>query len=37
MDFLDWLAVFFAFATALYLMFDGPGLMPPRGDDESRL
>jgi hypothetical protein len=35
MNFFDWLIVLFWFATALYLVFDGPGL--PRGDDEGRL
>lgn len=37
MDFLDWLTVLFSFAIAVYLMFDGPPLMPRRGDDEGRL
>ena len=37
MNFLDWLIVVFWFATALYLVFDGPGLMRTRGDDEGRL
>ena len=37
MNFFDWLIVLFWFATALYLVFDGPALMPPRGDDEGRL
>lgn len=37
MNLLDWLTVLVWFATALYLVFDGPGLMPPRGDDEGRL
>ena len=37
MNFLDWLIVAFWFATALYLVFDGPALMPPRGDDEHRV
>jgi len=37
MDFFDWIIVLFWFATALYLVFDGPGLMPRRGDDEGRL
>jgi hypothetical protein len=37
MNFFDWLVVLFWFATALYLVFDGPGLTPPRGDDEGRL
>lgn len=37
MNFLDWLIVLFSFGIALYLVFDGPGLMPPRGDDERRL
>ena len=37
MDFLDWLTVLFSFAIALYLVFDGPGLMSPRSDDKGRL
>ena len=35
MDLFDWLTVLFSFATALYLMFDGPGLTP-RSDDDGR-
>ena len=36
MNAFDWLIVLFWFATALYLVFDGPALMPSRGDDEGR-
>ena len=44
MDFFDWLAVLFSFATALYVMFDGGGesnkdaspLIPGLIDDEAR-
>ncbi len=43
MDFFDWLCVFFSFATALYVMFDGGGesndvspLIPGVSDDEAR-
>ncbi len=44
MDFFDWLAVLFSFATALYVMFDGggesnkdvPPLIPGLSDDEAR-
>ncbi len=37
MNLFDWLTVLFWFLTALYLVFDGPTLLPPRSDDERRL
>ena len=44
MDYFDWLTVLFSFVIALYLIFGAgsadrgwPPLMPPPGDDESRL
>ena len=37
MDFLDWLTVLFSFGIALYLVFDGSGLMPPQGEDKGHL